>query len=392
MSRRKTHHASVTAAVFLSACATSSGVGRGADLDPAKVTAIEVAAVGGEAAFCPGGPPLQLKAIVTAEGGARLETWAAGEPEEGKLGFDRFEWSAAAGQVDAQGRLQPPADSLALVDHTVTVTARVVGKPDIEGKLELSPTWRCGGTADARGPLGHPGAPGMAGEKGRAGRPGGATGEAENGELGSKGQDAAAGGAGGAGPAVDVALAYVTTRKHGKLVLVRIGDRSYLFDPAGEKFHVRAGGGAGGQGGAGGPGGQGGEGGDTNGDKGRAGNGSDGGDGGAGGRGGAGGDGGAIRVQYDGNHQELLQSVVFESAGGPGGPGGAAGEGGRGGAGGNSPTGQRGTNGRTGHRGPSGGAGQPGRDGPAVDSRPGDVRQLFADEIGRGVPIDVGGG
>jgi hypothetical protein len=385
--------AAAAALAFAFACGgAQSGGAERAELDAAQVTALEIGAVGGATAFCPGGPPLQLRAVVTTADGGKLETWAAGEPEEGKLGFDRFEWSASPGQVDALGRLAAPPDPFTLLDRPVTVTARVVGRSDLEAKLELPPNWKCGGVANVSGQAGGDGGPGAAGVPGRAGRPGTANTRAEHGELGERGQDGSVGGQGQPGHAVDVALAWVTTPKHGRLVLVRVGERSFLFDPTGEKFAVASTGGAGGKGGPGGAGGQGGEGGDTNADQGAAGNGSDGGPGGNGGKGGDGGDGGALRVQFDGRHPELVQAVRFESLGGPGGKGGAGGAGGRGGQGGISPTGMRGTAGRTGQTGQAGATGRTGQNGPPVDARPADVRQLFAEELGRGVPIAVEGG
>ena len=160
--------------------------------------------------------------------------------------------------------------------------------------------------------------------------------------------------------------------------------------PAGKKLRISATGGRGGQGGPGGTGGQGGEGGDAGvGDNPRPGNGSDGGSGGQGGAGGQGGPGGTFQVQFDQAHPELVGLVVFENPGGEGGAGGQGGAGGRGGKPGTAPDGDRAAPGRTGNKGQSGGRGGAGQPGPRLDPRPADVRQLFAAEIGRGLPIEV---
>jgi hypothetical protein len=379
------------AAVLMAGCVTPFGMPRRAELDPAQAAALRLSAVGGESTFCPNSAPIQLRAEVTTTSGAVLTTWAAGESGEGRLDFDRFEWAAAPGQVDREGRLRMPADPFALVDRSVVVTARVAGKPAVKASLELRPTWRCGGAIGAGGQPGAGGFSGGSGVAGRAGQPGSEDAQAQHGEPGARGQDGSSGEPGQAGPAVAVAVALADTPA-GRLVLVRVGDAAYLFDPAGDPFVVVAGGGSGGAGGDGGSGGFGGSGGDTNAASGGPGNGGDGGDGGDGGPGGDGGDGGAVRLRYDQRHPELVDLVRVESPGGEGGPGGGGGSGGPGGQGGTAPSGARGAAGRAGRPGPAGRPGRPGHIGPPVDARPADVRQLFADELARGLPIAVEGG
>ena len=386
MIRRDLFPSSFLLAIWLvTACGAHGSGARRADLDPAKVTAIQVATADGKPTFCANGPPVQLKATVQMQGGGALETGDA----EGNLGFDRFEWYPSAGEVDKQGKLRAPADPFALVDRTVQVTVRVTGRTDVEGKLELSPSFACGGVADARGQAGQAGAAGGPGVAGRIGREGNAVAAASNGELGTPGEPGGAGTDGRPGPSVDVALAWVKTQKHGRLVLVRAGSASFLVDPAGGKLTFAVDGGAGGAGGPGGKGGDGGDGGGSSAQAGQEGVGGDGSDGGAGGRGGKGGDGGTVRVQYDSRHPELMDAIQISSRGGAGGSGGEGGRAGDGGKGGASPTGQRGPSGRSGRSGNRGVAGQAGKDGPPVDAQPGDVSTLFADEIRRGVPVEV---
>jgi hypothetical protein len=383
------------AAVILAACAGGFGEARRAELDPAQARSLALFAAGGEPRFCVNGSPPQLRAVVTLASGARLETWADGQSQEGKLGFERFEWSAAPGMVDGEGRLRLPADPFALLDRPARVTARVAGKPGVQASIELEPTWRCGGTAGAPGAPGPPGPPGAPGAPGRAGQPGSADNQAQHGELGGRGQEGGAGGPGASGTSTDVALAWVTASSGARLILIRVAGGGagraarFLFDPSGGPFTIAASGGDGGPGGDGGGGGAGGEGGDTSAEKGAAGNGSDGGDGGDGGRGGDGGDGGAVRVQHDARHPELIEAIRVDNRGGQGGSGGQGGPGGPGGRGGSSPSGVRGAAGRAGRGGHAGARGRPGRDGPPLDARPADVRRLFADELARAVPIQV---
>jgi hypothetical protein len=382
----------VTAALVVAASLVACG-GMGAQpsatLEPASVTALRLVAVGGESTFCPHGPPVQVQAIASLEGGGSLLTWSDGESREGRLDFTAFEWTASHGQVDGEGRVRLADDPFPLLERPLLVTARVPGKPSIEAKLELRPNWRCGVRVErsgAPGAAGSPGAPGVGGRPGRIGD--GAIG-ATNGELGEPGGPGASGGAGQPAAAVDVALGWVTTSKDGRLVLARVNGRAYLFDPTGARLEVVADGGSGGQGGAGGAGGQGGDGGSSKEKPGTEGAGANGGAGGAGGRGGAGGDGASVRVQHDARDPALAQMIRISNRGGEGGAGGPGGRGGAGGKGGASTIGGRGPDGRTGQRGIGGSKGQAGRPGRAIPSPPAAARVLFADEIARGVPVAV---
>lgn len=377
-------------ALSLIACGGMGGAQGGARLDPASVTALKLVAVGGKTSFCPSGPPVQLEAIASVEGGDSLATWSDGESREGRLDFGAFEWTASSGQVDGEGRVRLDADPFALLERPLLVTARVPGKPAVSAQLELSPDWRCGGRVELSGAAGTAGTAGGAGIEGRPGRIGDAILGATNGELGEPGEPGGAGGAGRPASAVEVALGWVTTPKQGRLALVRVNGRAYLFNPTGEKFQLVADGGPGGQGGAGGSGGGGGDGGSSKDKPGTEGSGTDGAPGGAGGRGGAGGDGATVRVQHDARDPALVQTIVVSNRGGAGGPGGPGGRGGPGGKGGASTTGGRGPDGRSGRSGNNGIPGQAGRAGPAVQAEPADARALFADEIGRGVPVATG--
>jgi hypothetical protein len=378
------------AVLALGACVTPYSGPRLATFDPAQAKAVDLIAVGGARAVCPNGPPPQLKAVITLTDGRRLETWQSGESQEGRLGFDAFEWSASPGSVNQSGLLVLPPDPFALVDRTIAVTARVAGKPELESQLELTTRWDCGGHADARGPAGQSGQSGWSGSSGAAGRSGDATNAAGDGSPGEHGQDGGDGGPGQPGPAVEVALALVATQASGQLVLVRVGSAHFLFDPKGEKFHVAADGGGGGSGGSGGSGGAGGPGGSNSvqggGDGGRGG---DGGNGGNGGRGGDGADGGSIHVRHDRRHPELLDRVTYSNGGGPGGSGGNGGFAGSAGSGGSSASGRKGVDGRAGQSGQSGSTGRSGRGGGPAEVQAADVRALFAEEIERGLPIAI---
>jgi hypothetical protein len=367
-----------------------------AKLDVKKVTAVELSLVGGGATFCPNGTPAQMRVVATVAGGKQQTTWAQGESRDGKLEHAAFTWTTDVGAIDGDGILRLPADPFAVVDRTITVGVQVPGKPELGGQLTLAPVFDCGGMAVFSGAAGEPGRVGADGRLGRNGDSGHSSKQATDGENGQSGQDGGDAGDGGPGPALEVALGYVDTERHGRLALIRIAAAGggatvhhALFDPAGLPFSVGALGGAGGPGGPGGQGGQGGFGGSNNiqggGD---GGNGGDGGDGGRGGHGGDGGDGGSILVRVDRSHPELARQVRFDTSGGPGGGGGYPGGAGPGGPGGSSASGAAGQGGRFGVAGSSSGeGGRAGRNGPAVKLVKEPAKQLFADEIARGIRI-----
>ena len=381
--------AALVVAASLFACG-GMGAQPTATLEPGRVTALKLVAVGGKTTFCPHGPPVQLQAIASLEGSGSLATWSDGESREGRLDFTAFEWTASHGQVDGEGRVRLADDPFPLLERPLLVTARVAGKAEVEAKLELSPSWRCSVRIDRSGAPGAAGSTGGAGINGRPGRIGDALMVAASGELGEPGGAGGDGGAGRPAAAVDVAVGWVNTAKRGRLVLVRVNGRAYLFDPAGgARAEVVADGGRGGQGGAGGAGGAGGDGGAGKLKEGTEGPGADGGAGGVGGRGGAGGDGASVRVQHDSRDPALVGMVRISNRGGPGGPGGPGGRGGAGGKGGASSIGGRGPDAKDGKPGTSGATGQAGRPGQTIPSPPADARALFSEEIGRGVPVVV---
>ena len=199
-----------------------------------------------------------------------------------------------------------PRNPLPWHDRSFTIRARIPARPDLRGELRVFPRFDCGGGADYRGYFGTAGSSGQNGEDG------------------------------GAGPSLEVALAYVETNLHGRLVLVRVRDLDrgtvahFLVDPqAANKFVVSADGGDGGDGGGGSDGSDGSSGssgsdgtsGSTcqdGGDGSDGGNGGDGSGGTSGGNGGYGGEGGYIRVVYPAAFPELVRAVIFSAEGGRG--------------------------------------------------------------------------
>lgn len=381
-----------------------------ARLDASKATAIQVATVGGGLRFCPGGEAPQLEVAVTTTDGKRLDTWSRGEGRDGKLPFNVFEYTTSWGQIDGDGFVRLPDDSIAAIGRTVTVEVRVAERPDLVGQLALEPDLGCGGTLGGVGPAG---SSGWSGDSGQSGRPGANsdTSDGTAGERGADGGPGSDGGPGGAGPRVTAALAYVDAPTGQRLVVLRtwVGGAASttVFDPAGERWAVIAFGGDGGGGGSGGRGGSGGSGGNgryatsssssgsgsgsgsSSGSAGTPGtNGGPGGDGGRGGDGGNGGDGGlggSIELIYDAAFPDLVDRVILDTRGGRGGAAGWAGDGGSGGSGGSGE--RRGYDGRSGQGGRTGVGGRDGGPGTRPTSAPGDVRRLFADLAERGLVI-----
>jgi hypothetical protein len=380
----------ICAALGLVAACVNPYVPKPATLEPARATAVDLIMVGGARTYCPHGDPLQVKAVVTLDDGSRLETWSSGTSRDGKLPFTELELSSSYGVVDDQGRLQVPADPFAAIDTEVTVTARLVQRPDLVAEVSVAPSFACGGVVAVAGDRGVSGRSGVDGRAGRTGQSGNSDRAATDGEHGGHGQDGGDGGHAGPGPELEVALGYVDSERHGRLVLVRVGRAYFLVDPEGQPFAVAARGGSGGSGGSGGRGGAGGAGGSNNVVGG--GDGGDGGDGGAGGNGGNGGDGGEggrITVYVDAAHPELRELIRFDTGGGYAGGAGSGGYGGSPGAGGSSADGQRGQTGRSGVSGQSGVAGRAGRDGPPPSFEAVPAARLFAEERRRGIPVAV---
>jgi hypothetical protein len=393
------------AAVVLVVAACRTGGPRAAQVDAAAVTAIELATADGVARYCVLGDPPALDVVVTTADGRKVGVQRAGAPPDGKLPRERIAWRTSWGEVDAAGRLQLPLDAVAALGRSVKVEAWLVDRPALVGAVALAPDFACGGVIGVAGLPGAAGTPGAVGATGIRGAIGEAGRAAGAGEHGGNGGDGGAGADGGDAPALDVALAYVTTSdgKRMMAVRVRIGARTTtaLVDPAGKPWTIVAVGGDGGSGGAGGRGGRGGPGGESKaiasethtggapaGSEGaEGGRGGDGGRGGNGGRGGRGGRGGTITVTYDARFPELAERVRFETRGGAVGAGGAAGaEGapGRGGAGAvGFPSGADGRPGVAGQRGVDGSAGAAG----TVDKRAGEVAARFADLAARGLAL-----
>jgi hypothetical protein len=383
-----------------------------ARLDASKATAISVATVANARAFCPGGESIQLAVGVSLADGKRLDTWSRGESRDGKLPFNIFEYTTSWGQVDGDGFVRLPDDSIAAIGRTVTVEVRVSERPDLVGKVTLEPDFGCGGTLGGVGAGGRSGWTGDAGHDGRTGAAGNDTSDGQNGEHGGDAGDGSDGGPGGPGPRVEAAVAYVDTATGQRLAVLRTwadgAVATTVYDPTGRAWGVLAHGGAGGSGGSGGRGGHGGAGGsgtyktsgsgsgsgsgsDDDRDEGKPGtSGGDGGDGGRGGHGGDGGDGGnggTIELVYDPAFPELLETIVLDNRGGGGGSGGWAGDGGYPGTGGSGE--RRGHDGRAGQSGRAGSPGRDGMSGPRAAVHPGDVRELFKDLADRGLTVVV---
>lgn len=373
-----------------------------ARLDASKATAIEVTTVGGARAFCPGGESLQLEVAVSTTDGKRLDTWSAGEGRDGKLPFNVFEYTTSWGQIDGDGYVRLPDDSIAAIGRTVTVEVRVPERPDLVGQVALTPNFGCGGNLGALGTGGASGHGGEHGYEGRAGAAGSRDRHGGDGERGGDGGPGSDGGPGGPGPRVEAALAMVVAPTGERFAVLRTfadgGQSTVVFDPAGERWGVLALGGSGGSGGSGGGGGRGGAGGhgwrpsssssdaDAQPERGTdGGNGGDGGRGGDGGNGGDGGPGGSIELIYDASFPGLADRVYLDTRGGDGGNGGWAGQGGAGGAAGDGE--RRGRDGHGGHEGRGGTPGRAGSPGARPVATAGDVSAVFADLAARGLTL-----
>lgn len=360
-------------------------------LDVDKVQSVAVS-IDDPQGFCAYGA-VALRALVTYKDGKQVASQMPGENEDGKLRPTEFQWSASQGSVDELAVLRLAPDPLRWFDEPIEVNARVAARAELGGVTSLTPRFDCGGTVDLRG------APG-----------------ARGGEL----ED---GGPGGPGPSVDVALAYMTSKRSGRLVLVRVQrdeqPAEYFVidaDQALEPFVLDAQGGKGGRGGQGFSGVDGfpgipgapGVDGTTCESTSAGGPGSEGGPGSPGGpgrNGGPGGAGGQVTLRYDERFPELARLVEVRTGGGasgeegPGGSGGRGGKGGAGGQGGKLPVGCPGSTAAAGNNGPDGPAGPDGMTGVrGVEGPPGELREaaaevtaLFADEIARGVPVETRG-
>jgi len=378
-------------------------------VDPAKVVALSLVTPDGRMTFCPHGEGVQIAAQATLDDGKIVQTRAAGEGVAGRLEVSAFEWTTSWGQVDADARLALPYDPIGAIDREVTISARLVDRPDLVAQVTLAPQFGCGGLAGGYGIGGSTGSWGDGGQNGQPGQAGQEGDDERDGQDGDDGGhggdagDAGDGSDGGPGPYVEAMLTQVETERHGPLVALAIPQTGelYLIDPDGEPFWIVAIGGRGGDGGSGGAGGRGGDGGkggdggdgvhqddgttSQGGDGGRGGSGGDGGNGGNGGRGGEGGDGGELRVIVDPRWPELGERVGLSTSAGEGGSGGNAGyggsggnagSGGYGGSGGGS-TGSSGSSGNSGTEGSGGPGGRAGRDGAPPRVQVGDVTAAF---------------
>ncbi len=335
--------------------------------------------------------PVAMRAVVTYKDGGQARSSTPAESQRGMLRATEFAWSTSQGTVTPQAVLALAGDPLAWFDEPIEVKAEVVARPEMVGEAVVQPRFDCGGHVDLRG------APG------------------------ARGGEAEAGGNGAPGPVVEVALAYVDTKRSGRLVLVRVtrdgGAPEHFLIGAQQGLapfvlDVRGGdGGRGGQGVAGLDGLPGIAGVDGPNDRACAdgGRGTDGTDGEPGGPGapgfdgGDGGNGGRVTLRFDARFPELANLVEVNVLGGAAGEAGKGGDGGRGGAAGaagkagvvcanEGPVGGvAGTQGMDGNPGPAGAPGFEGAPG-SVERTPGDVAALFADEVARGLPVVIDGG
>jgi hypothetical protein len=398
---------------------------RPAKVDPASVVAITLHTGSGQTSYCPHGGPPHLGARVATTDGKVLETWMPGAGIGGRLEVGAFEWTTSWGGIDGAARLTVPYDPIAALDRDVTVSVRLVDRPDLVATMTLAPSFGCGGVVGDAGAAGASGWRGADGHAGRDGSPGSAGRDSSedrdptdgtdggDGGDGGHGGDGTDGGDGGPGPVVEVAVTQIEHDRHGTLIAVAVVTRSgtswFLVDPEGARFAAVAEGGAGGSGGSGGAGGRGGHGGaggdggdglrrndgttPPGGDGGRGGDGGNGGGGGDGGRGGNGGDGGELHVVVDARWPHLAQAIGLSTRGGAAGYGGSAGssggsgDGGRGGYAGSNggSSGTAGTGGQAGRSGRSGPDGRAGRDGRPPQVRTGDVSAYFPELVEAGL-------
>jgi hypothetical protein len=374
----------------LSACA------RYADLEPAKVAGLSIRVGDGRGTVCVNDDRARVVAHVYYADGRRIETWDGEGSRHGKLRLHDLAIASGPVGLDGVGRIAFPADPTRWIDQRLTFGARVPERA-IAAKVTVTPRYDCGGLADRRG------APGSVGSAGEDGTPG------------------------AQGPSLRVALAWIDTDLHGRLMLVRVtrpGDHPvyHLVDPRedGGRFTISAAGGRGGAGGDGPSGASGTDGFDgsdgvSGGTCGDGTSGSSGGNGGAGGNGGDGGDGGdggaggTIVVETAPSDAGLMRLVAYDVRGGEAGRAGAPGAGGSGGSGGSggaggsagsttdsdgascsTSSGSSGSDGSDGSDGWPGAAGRPGRAGP--DGELGfratlDPRSAWAREIAAGMRI-----
>ena len=380
----------VAAVVLLQGCAALFGSGM-VSLKDKRVTSLEVSFAGLAQGLCPGhATQVQITAVV--DTGERLTTWVTdplGRTEKkGHLDFEEFAIQSTLGVVQADGMVLVDADPLATWSKSGTVTVAYRFDQRLTASMPVKPDYSCQRIADFSGAGGADGAAGLAGAEGNDGkseqssgpyaRPGG------NGENGGRGGDGGAGGHGQHG--LDVVVSAAPFSFDGKqALLVRVASAAgmyryvYLRVP-GQKFLVRANGGAGGDGAQGGNGGSGGDGGTGL----PPGNGGNGGDGGNGGPGGNGGNGGRVKVLLDKAHRDVLNDLSFENHGGMGGKPGLAGFGASGGT--VFSGAQQGSSGRPGQA--STVYGQVGQDGgPFTQDLTGTCANLFVDEIRAGLPL-----
>ncbi len=251
--------------VALAGACGGSPTPRPARLDPATAASLTARLAGGHDRFCPGGAAPQLDVAVATTAGKVLDSWTQGEHRDGKLPFSTFEYTTTWGQIDGDGFVRLPDDSLAAIDRTVTIVVRVVERPDLAATVTLTPDFGCGGQLGAAGAIGGWGRSGAIGDRGADGRPDDGSRPAEAGQRGGHGGDGSPGGPGGPGPAVAASLGYLDLGGGRRLAILRVsaggGVDTAVFDPAGARWGVVAFGGAGGAGGPGGAGGDGGRGG-----------------------------------------------------------------------------------------------------------------------------------
>lgn len=136
--------------------------------------------------------PAPLRAVVTYKDGGQARSRTPADDERGHLRVSEFAWATTHGTVSSLAVLALPHDPLAWFDAAITVSARVIARPELGGEAVVHPRFDCGGTVELRG------------------------------ADGARGGEAEDGGPGAPGPDVEVALAYVETERSGRLVLVRV--------------------------------------------------------------------------------------------------------------------------------------------------------------------------
>ena len=357
-------------------------------VEPASIRALDLIFVGAEASYCAHGSPPQVRVVVTRDDSTQASTNVAGESADGKVNFNQFELSSSKGTIDGEGFLRISNDPFDHLGAPAVVTARLVGRPEMTSSAEIVAHFDCAARGGVAGASGRSPFSARSGQVGQRGNNASSSAGSQNGQDGGHGESAGDGGHAGHGGNLKVAVTFVESESHGRLMLVKHGATRTLLGKKAPPYLISSVGGAGGSGGDGGSGGSGGNGGDAQvEDSGNGGDGGNGGSGGGGGVGGDGGDGGSVTMLFDQRFPELKSAVQVNTSGGQAGRAGRGGRGGSGGTGGTAKSGSRGQNGQAGAAGRDGRPGRDGRAGRSATFTAAPAAELFEAEISAGVTL-----